>query len=151
MGDEFQAALEKAWKDLAEVEASEKVLAQRKAQLLRTIAALQPLCSASLEPTIPATLADGIREAAESLHAMSQTVPIRPTHIRNTLLALGFDLSRFSNPLASIHTAMKRMQAAGELELVGDAEFGGGYRWKGRKSERVANSLSLEPPPDYKH
>jgi hypothetical protein len=134
MNNEFKVALERARAELTQIEAQEKVLAQRKSQLLRSIAALTPLVLDPSNPAPPTTLADAIRDAAETFHAMSPGIPIKPTDIRAALLNTGFDLSSFSNPLASIHTAMKRMAAAGEFEAAGDLDFGGGYLWKGRKN-----------------
>jgi hypothetical protein len=143
MGDEFKIALDRARAELTQIEASEKALAQRKSQLLRSIAALTPLVLHPSNPAPPATLADAIRDSAEALHAIDTRIPIKPTDIRNALLAIGFDLSGLKNPLASIHTAMKRMVHAGELESAG-----GGYRWKGRK--RLVDAVReymMEPPP----
>jgi len=60
MADEFMKAIQKARLELTQVEAEQKRLAQRKAQLLQTIAALAPLLTE--QPTREAlSLADAIR------------------------------------------------------------------------------------------
>ncbi len=42
-------------------------------------------------------------------------VPMSPTDIRNNLALAGYDLSRYSNPLAVIHSALKRLTKSRQL------------------------------------
>ena len=51
-------------------------------------------------------------------------------HVRNLLEKSKFDLSGYSNPLASIHTILKRLAKQGEVtvDVVNGEPF---YRWKG--------------------
>jgi hypothetical protein len=44
--------------------------------------------------------------------------PLSAIEIRSKLTDLGFNLDQFSNPLASIHTALTRMGETNELTLV---------------------------------
>jgi hypothetical protein len=48
--------------------------------------------------------------------------------VRDLLRSAGFDLSSYTNPLASIHTILKRLAERGEVEV---SESGGEvhYRW----------------------
>jgi hypothetical protein len=38
--------------------------------------------------------------------------------VRDRLMAIGFDLSKYANSLAAIHTVLKRLADAGELRSV---------------------------------
>ncbi len=44
--------------------------------------------------------------------------PITAIEMRGKLTDLGFDLSKYDNPLANIHTAMNRMVEAEEMQWV---------------------------------
>jgi len=131
MVKEFQNALQKARFDLTQIEAEQMRLAQKKAQLLRTIQALAPLVTE--QPSRESlSLADAIRTVMASFEINRPRTVFTPKLVRDLLREMGFDLSPYKNHMASIHTAMRRMQHAGELEPAGDTEFGGGYRWKGQ-------------------
>jgi hypothetical protein len=41
--------------------------------------------------------------------------PLTALEVRDRLVAIGFDVDRYSNALASIHTVLKRLYEAGEL------------------------------------
>src|ERR1039458_8135126 len=58
--------------------------------------------------------------------------------VREMLAKAGFNLSAYNNPLASIHTILKRLAERGE----GSAGLGGGrmcYRWKAAAPGKVAD------------
>src|SRR5271166_4514971 len=131
MNDAFKLALQRARLELAHVEAEAQRLAQRKAQLLQTIAGLAPLCGES--PTDSGMrLADAIRTVIGTTATADPATIFTPKVVRDMLRGMGFDLSQYNNHMASIHTVMKRMYQNGELERAGDVLFGGGYRWKGK-------------------
>ena len=49
--------------------------------------------------------------------------------VRNLLMESGYDLAQYSNPLASIHTILKRLAKSGEVETsMRDGELY--YQWK---------------------
>ncbi len=141
MNSAFKTALREARLELRKVEADMQGLAQRKEQLLQTIAGLAPLCGEA--PTEAGmTLADAIRSVISTGAAQHPKMIFTPKGVRDTLRSIGFDLSQFNYHMASIHTALKRMEQSGELEVSGDVAFGGGYRWKGKTSP-----YQMEPPP----
>jgi hypothetical protein len=128
MTDEFQAALEKARQELKQIETDEQRLAQRKAQLLHSIAGLAALCGEV--PEIQSmTLADAIRNVFQNAFYADPKHGLTPREVRQQLRSFGFDLNQFAHAMGSIHTAIKRMLASGELEPFGDPDFGG-YRWR---------------------
>ena len=135
MTGEFIAAINKARLRLAQIEAEQHRLAQEKAQLLKSIEALAPLLSE--KPSKESlTLADSIRTVMASYELNNPGSIFTPRVVRDLLKEMGFDFMPYSNHMASIHTAMRRMEKAGQLEAVDEL----GYRWKGPFSfrERIA-------------
>lgn len=111
-------AVIKAWTDLQELQEQERQLTIRKAQLKQTIDALFPLAYPGIQPTLDITsmtLADAIRLVVKSCGR-----PISIKETRGKLEDLGVDLSKYSNPLASIHTAVARMIESEELMWTDD-------------------------------
>lgn len=51
---------------------------------------------------------------------------LTPPEIRDALFGVGYDLSNQVNPLASIHSVLRRLVEGDEIQLVGQ-----NYRWKG--------------------
>jgi len=50
--------------------------------------------------------------------------------VRDLLIADGYNMSRYSNPLASIHTILKRLTKADEVEAKVLKDGDVYYRWK---------------------
>jgi hypothetical protein len=44
--------------------------------------------------------------------------PMTPIEVRDGLAACGFDMSKYVNDLAAIHTVLKRLNETGELRLL---------------------------------
>jgi hypothetical protein len=131
----YKKALTKAvneWNNLAR---EERKIAVRKAQLKETISALQALCSEP--PDINAlSLSDAIRFMIRSTQG-----GLSRTGIRDKLDEMGYDLKKFKNPLASIHTACDRMVDSGEFVKMATDE---------KKVEAGPELKALpEPPPIF--
>ena len=111
----YQNALFQTWQELAGLVEEEKRLIIRKAQLKQSSDALWPLAfpdQAGAHPDIISmTLADVIRLLVKACNGRSTNIK----EIRNRLQDIGYDLSKYKNPLASIHTAANRMVESGEL------------------------------------
>lgn len=121
------AAINKARLRLAQIEAEQYRLAQEKVQLLKSIEALAPLISE--KPTQESlTLADSIRTVMASYEMNHNETVFTPKIVRDLLAEMGFDFRPYNNHMASIHTAMKRMATAGELETIDIPDIGIGYR-----------------------
>ena len=41
-----------------------------------------------------------------------------PVDVRDRLLAIGIDMSKYANDLAAVHTILKRLNASGELRII---------------------------------
>jgi hypothetical protein len=113
----YQTALFKAWEEFQKTQEDERQLTIKKLQLRQTIEALFPLAFPDWEVTDirNMTLADAIRAVIKS-----STRAVSVKEVRGKLQDLGFDLSKYDNPLASIHTATNRMVESEELIWVDD-------------------------------
>jgi hypothetical protein len=106
--DDYRRALDAAVREYEQALADRAALDTRIAQLQQTIGTLTKLCG--FTPTVPLGLTDACRMVLGNA-----ATPLTPTAIRDRLDAVGVDLSRYSNPLAAIHTVLKRLVEAGEL------------------------------------
>jgi len=106
--DEYRRALDAAVREYERLSAEHTALETRIAQLKHSIAALTKLCG--YEPTVPLGLTDACR-----LVLRNAVAPLTALEVRDRLVSIGVDLEKYSNPLASIHTVIKRMHEGGEL------------------------------------
>ena len=106
--DEYRRALDAAVREYEKLSAEHAALEGRLAQLQHSIAALTKLCG--YEPTVPLGLTDACR-----LVLRTATQPMTALEVRDRLASIGVELGTHSNPLASIHTVLKRLHEAGEL------------------------------------
>ena len=106
--DDYHRALDAAVREYEKLFAERAGLDDRLAQLRHSIAALTKLCG--YEPTVPLGLTDACR-----LVLRNAVEPLTALGVRDRLAAIGIDLDRYSNPLASIHTVLKRLHEGGEI------------------------------------
>lgn len=107
---QYRRALEAAQGEYEQLMRQRADIDRRLAQLVQTIGTLSRLCH--LTPTVGLGLTDACRMA---LKAAGHPLSARQT--RAHLEAMGFDVSKYSNPLASIQTVLKRLQDAGPIEF----------------------------------
>ena len=112
--EEYRRALDAAVREYERAMADHAALEARLSQLKHSIAALTKLCG--YEPTVPLGLTDACR-----LVLRNAAKPVTALEVRDRLASIGVDLDHHSNPLASIHTVLKRMHEAGEL-VEGDRD-----------------------------
>ena len=80
-----------------------------------------------------------IQQANESFPGFTDTIRdlfraaypkgLTPKQLREKLVEVGFDLDGQANPMASIHSVLRRLCLRDEIEEHGDVEIGG-FRWK---------------------
>jgi hypothetical protein len=80
-------------------------------------------------------LTDTIREFFRAAYPKGLT----PKKLRDKLIEAGFDLNAQSNPMASVHSVIRRLCLRDEIERHGDVDIGG-FRWKPREGY-------VPPPP----
>jgi hypothetical protein len=107
---DYRAALAAAIKEYEDLGQQRRAIDDRLAQLGQTVGTLTRLLG--LTPTVPLGLTDACRLV------MRGGQPMTPVEVRDRLLAIGFDVSKYANDLAAVHTILKRLNGAGELRFV---------------------------------
>jgi len=131
--DDYRRALETAIREYETLGQQRQDIDKRLAEVAQTISSLSRLCG--LVPTVPMGLTDACR-----LVMRGAGLPVTPTEVRDRLRAFGFDLSRYSNDLAAIHTILKRLNQAGELRFIARGTGKPAYIWN-----RPPHAIALGP------
>ena len=131
--EDYRRALESATREYEELGARRQAIDTRLAELAQTIGTLSKLIG--LTPTVPLGLTDAIR-----LVARGAGVPMAPTEVRDRLRGMGFDVSKYVNDLAAVHTILKRLNESGELRVVARGPGAHQYVWN-----RPATPVALGP------
>ncbi len=108
--EDYRRALDTAVKEYEALGDRRREIDKRLAELAQTIGTLSKLLG--LTPTVPMGLTDAIRLV------MRGGVPMTPTEVRDRLHAIGFDVEKYANDLAAVHTILKRLNQSGELRFV---------------------------------
>ena len=108
---DYRRALATAIREYETLGQQRQDLDKRLAEVAQTIGTLSRLCG--FVPTVPLGLTDACRLVVRGAGA-----PVTPTDVRQRLQSIGFDLSKYSNDLAAIHTILKRLNESGELRFV---------------------------------
>src|SRR5881409_3500492 len=119
---DYRRALQAATREYEELGAKRREIDQRLAQLAQSIGTLTKLLG--LTPTVPMGLTDAIR-----LVVRGAGVPMTPVGVRDRLHAIGFDVSKYSNDLAAVHTILKRLNESGELRSIARSPGKHLYAW----------------------
>ncbi|HEY6210974.1 MAG TPA: hypothetical protein VIW45_01755 [Vicinamibacterales bacterium] len=109
---DYRRALEAATREYEELGAKRRDIDRRLAELAQSIGTLSRLLG--LTPTVPMGLTDAVR-----LVVRGAGVPLTPVEVRDRLQAIGFDVSKYTNDLAAVHTILKRLNESGEIRFVG--------------------------------
>jgi hypothetical protein len=108
--EDYRRALEAATREYEELGVRRQAIEKRLAELAQTIGTLSKLIG--LTPTVPLGLTDAVRLI------MRGGVPMTPIEVRDRLHAIGFDLEKYANDLAAVHTILKRLNESGELRFI---------------------------------
>lgn len=122
MTEDYRRALETAVHEYEALGLKRREVDQRLAEVAQTIGTLSRLCG--LTPTVPMGLTNAIR-----LVVRGAGVPMTPIDVRDRLQAIGFDLTKYINDLAAIHTILKRLNDSGELLFIPRAAGKQQYTW----------------------
>jgi hypothetical protein len=118
---DYRTALTSAVKEYETLGEQRRDIDQRLGELAQTIGTLSRLLG--LTPTVPLGLTDAIRLV------MRTGVPMTPTDVRDRLQGIGFDLAKYANDLAAVHTILKRLNDSGELRFVPRGPGKHQYTW----------------------
>jgi hypothetical protein len=119
---DYRSALEAAIKEYEALGDERRRIDDRLAQLGQTIGTLNRLLG--LRPTVALGLTDACRMALRGAG-----LPLSPLEVRDRLMAIGVDLSVYSNELSAIHTVVKRLNEAGEIRFVTKGAGKPAYIW----------------------
>src|SRR6476620_5963777 len=107
--EEYRRALEAAAKDYEALGIERQRIDKRLHELAHSISTLNRLCGYT--PTVTWGLTDACRTVMRNAGQ-----PVTPSDVRDRLGSVGFDLDAYSNPLAAIHTTLKRLAEACGLQ-----------------------------------
>jgi hypothetical protein len=120
--EDYRRALDAAAREYEALGDKRREIDQRLAELAQSMATLSRLLG--LTPTVPLGLTDAVR-----LVVRGSGVPMTPIEVRDRLVGVGFDVSKYVNDLAAVHTILKRLNEAGELRFVARAPGKHQYTW----------------------
>ena len=140
--DDYRRALEAATREYERAIADRAALDDRLAQLKQTIGTLTKLCG--YVPSVSWGLTDACRTVLRSAGR-----PMTAVEVRDRLSAVGLDLDRYSNALASVHTVLKRLTESGEAALSeSDETTRLAYEFLG---SGIVASRTYVPAPPHEH
>ena len=129
---DYRAALDAAIREHEALDRQRREIDDRLAQLGQTIGTLTRLLG--LVPTVPLGLTDACRMV------LRHGQPMTPIEVRDRLLAVGIDVSKYANDLAAVHTILKRLSSSGELRFIQREPGKHQYAWN-----RPATSVAVTP------
>lgn len=118
---DYRAALDAAAREYETLGQEKRAIDDRLAQLGQTIGTLTRLLG--LTPTVPLGLTDACRML------LRHGEPLTPVQVRDRLMSIGIDMSRYANDLAAVHTILKRLHSSGELRFIAKAPGSHQYVW----------------------
>lgn len=134
-GQDYKKILEQAKKDLlgAQEEMGECLEQQEQIEkkitaLRQTVTALSRMLDEDFVEEDAMGLTDAIRLVFQN---KEQSGTLIPTEVRDALAVHGFNLKKYGNVMASVHSVITRLADRGEIILAGTRADGkAAYRWK---------------------
>jgi hypothetical protein len=120
--EDYRRALDAAAREYEALGDKRREIDQRLAELAQSMATLSRLLG--LTPTVPLGLTDAVR-----LVVRGAGLPMTPIEVRDRLVGVGFDVSKYVNDLAAVHTILKRLNEAGELRFIPRTPGKHQYTW----------------------
>lgn len=125
---DYKTSYESAKVELARVQAHKLALAQDLEQcdkqitaLIEAMRALAPMAGEQA-PDLPSvgetdTPPGGMTDCVRAILKKAPE-PLTASEIRASLVEIGFDMDAYSNPLATVHTVLRRLAESGEVETT---------------------------------
>jgi hypothetical protein len=106
---------------------------QKMAQLQPVINYLEGLCKelgerVAQESATKVEMTTGLTELARTT-LEDAFIPVSASELKKRMEAKGFDFSRYSNPLASIHTVLLRLVKSGKVKVIPQKGGKKAYQW----------------------
>jgi hypothetical protein len=135
MDSTYQNTLEIARAELEQLISEESELQtrldgnrSRQAGLKKTVDSLSALVGEDSDAGIPG-ISEAIRNVLSNHYQGDPKSYISPVGIRKRLVEAGFPLAAYKNPMAVIHTTLKRLEDQSEVQAVELKDKKTGYRW----------------------
>ena len=132
----YHRTLFEAKQDLAHCLVKRQMIDHKVARLQAVISDLENLCAEldqkdfekRVDRVIKADLTVGITESARVI-LKEKFFPMTASELKESIEARKHNLSTYSNPLAVIHTVLKRLVQSGEVRMVPLAKGKKAYQW----------------------
>jgi hypothetical protein len=139
--------------DLARHLVKRQELDQQIARLQAVVSDLNTLCAERdqrnfeqrVDRVIKADLAVGITESARVI-LKENFFPMTASEIKGKIEARKLNLARYSNPLAVIHTILKRLVQGGEVRIVPQAKGKKAFQWVST-ADKLLSELQQDSQP----
>jgi hypothetical protein len=131
---EYKAMVKKIRAELESLEIRQEEIERQIARLKQALIGLTPLAQEDVRiPGIDMTLLSAEIDAMSITDAARQILqasakPLSPIELKQKLAEMGKDLSGQKNVMASVHSLLKRLTEAGQIE---SADSGLTYQWRG--------------------
>lgn len=154
---DYHRTLYEAKQDLARRLVKRQKLDQEIARLLAVVTNLQNLCAEMdkenfdqrVDRVIKKDLKAGITQSARVI--LEQTFfPMTPNELLRSIEARKYNLARYVNPLAVIHTVLKRLLQRGEVREVVQPDGKKAYQWVTTADKALFELASSIQPSDQK-
>jgi hypothetical protein len=139
--EHYKKALEAAIAEFESLGEQRRAIDKRLSEVSESINSLSRLCG--LTPNVSVGRTDACR-----LVLRNGGLPMTPIEIRDRLAAFGFDMTKYANDLAAIHTVLKRLNHAGEIKFTARGPGKPAYVWN---HELTAQITIATKGPDLKH
>jgi hypothetical protein len=150
---DYQRTLYEAKQDLAHHLVKRQKLDQKIARLHAVVTNLQSLCAdmnkqnfeKQIDRVIKKDLKVGITQSARVI--LQETFfPMTPSDLLKSVEARKYNLARYVNPLAVIHTLLKRLVQSGEVKMVPLADGKKAYQWVSTTDRALSELQNTNQP-----
>jgi hypothetical protein len=149
----YHRTLFEAKQDLARCLVKRQKIDHKVARLQAVISDLENLCAEldqkgfekRVDRVIKAGLTVGITESVRVI-LKEKFFPMTASELKKSIEARKHNLSTYSNPLAVIHTVLKRLVQSGEVRMVPQAKGKNAYQWVS-PTDRLLSELQTNKPP----
>jgi hypothetical protein len=150
---DYQRTLFEAKQDLARCLVKRQKIDQKVARLQAVISDLHNLCAEldqksfekRVDRVIKADLTVGITESTRVI-LKEKFFPMTTSELKESLEAKKLNLSGYSNPMAVIHTVLKRLVQSGEVRVVSKARGKKAYQWVSTADKLLSELRQTSPP-----
>jgi hypothetical protein len=131
--DKYRNQIKEAWSELYSLESAQRKIAKRIEDvraLIRATANFLPKDERFGEQAVldifqrPTNIAEAVKVTLAVARFRKNPVPLTPTQIREHAEHRGFSFAGYTNPMASIHTILRRMKEADPPEVDYDEDAG---------------------------